>query len=169
MHTPIATLEEFYAHALAIEHEAAHRYAEFAEHFGDRGEEMLAGLCRNLAALELEHYQQLASGCTHLTLPAIDDRAYHWLDRGSPEAPARDLVFRIATPRQLLEVALAAEWRAHEFFAWIARSAPQAPVREIAAIMAAEETEHVKWVRDALDYHLTTTAKRSAPAATDPH
>jgi rubrerythrin len=164
MHAPIATLEEFYAHALAIEHEAANRYAEFAEHFGDRGEEMLAGLCRNLAALELEHYRQLASGCAHLLLPDIDGGEYRWLDRGSPEAPGRDLVFLIATPRQLLEIALAAEWRAHEFFAWIARTSPQASVREIAAIMAAEETEHVRWVREALDYHLTTDREaRRAP------
>ena len=31
----IATVEEFYAHALAIEREAAQRYAEFEAHFAE--------------------------------------------------------------------------------------------------------------------------------------
>jgi rubrerythrin len=150
---PIATVEEFYAHALAIEREAAERYSEFAQHFEDRGEEALAGLCRNLAHLELEHYHDLLASCSSLTLPAIAAGDYRWLDEESPEAPARELVFRIATPHNLLEVALRAECRAREFFVRIARTAPLKAVRELAGVMAAEEMEHVAWVRQALEYH----------------
>lgn len=156
MPVPIATVEEFYAHALAIEREAAERYGEFAACFEDRGEAVLAGLCRNLASLEREHFEELTAACVDLALPAIAAADYRWLEGASPEAPARELLFRIATPRHLLEVALAAEWRAHEFFYWIARDAPSKAVRELASVMAAEEAEHVKWVRGALDYHVTT-------------
>lgn len=158
MPAPIKTVEEFYAHALAIEREAAQRYEEFTRYFENRGEDTLAGLCRNLAGMERSHFEELASACMGLKLPAIAESGYHWLEGDSPEAPARDMLYRIATPRNLLEIALAAEWRAREFFVGVARSSASVTVRELASVMAAEEAEHVKWVRQALEYHSTTGA-----------
>ena len=149
----IATVEEFYAHALAIEREAADRYAEFEAYFTERGEEVIAGLCRNLATAEREHFEELARACWNLTIPAIDAANYRWLDAASPEAPARELLYRVASPRQLLEIALVAELRARAFFVWVARTAPLHSVKELASVMAAEELEHVARVRQALDYH----------------
>ena len=156
MPAPITTVEEFYAHALAIEREAADRYAEFTEYFADRGEEALADLCRNLASLERGHFDELAAACATLTLPAIARGQYRWLEAEAPEAAARELLYRVANPRQLLEIALGAEWRAREFFVWIVRTAPTNPVRELASVMAAEETEDVQWVRKALEYRDAT-------------
>ena len=155
---PVSTVEEFYAHALAIEREAAQRYQEFTAYFEDRGEEALAGLCRNLASMEKSHFDELAASCGSLELPAVAEGRYRWLEGDSPEAPAREMLYRIAQPRHLLEIALAAEWRAREFFVGIARTSPSQAVRELASVMAAEETEHVKWVREALEYHVTTGA-----------
>jgi rubrerythrin len=149
----IATVEEFYAHALAIEREAAERYAEFEEHFAGRGEDVLSGLCRNLASAEREHFEELSGACGNLTLPAIAAGDYRWRDADSPEATARELLYRVATARQLLEIALAAELRARAFFVWVARTAPSHGVQELASIMAAEELEHVRWVLQALEYH----------------
>jgi rubrerythrin len=149
MSHPIESVEEFYAHALAIEREAADRYVEFAEWFGTRNDE-IATLCRRLATLEQEHFNDLAEACARLELPEIADGDYHWLEKGSPEAPARELFYRLATPRQLLEVALAAEKRAHGYFVWAARTARDRPIRELASVMAAEEHEHIAWVKDAL-------------------
>src|SRR5919205_63888 len=48
MPAPIATVEQFYAHALAIEREAADRYEEYAVHFADLGDDALERLCSNL-------------------------------------------------------------------------------------------------------------------------
>ena len=156
MQPHIATVEEFYAHALAIEREAAERYEEFAAHFEERGEEAIAGLCRNLANAERGHFDDLATCCASLDLPAIPAGAYRWMEGDSPEAPARMMMPRIASTRNLLEIALAAEWRAHEFFVSIARTSPVLAVRQLASVMAAEETEHVRWVRQALEYHVGT-------------
>ena len=155
---PVETIEEFYAHALAIEREAAERYGEFTAYFEDRGEDALAGLCGNLAAMEQAHFEELVTACGALTLPPIAEGRYRWMEGGSPEAPARAMLYRIAQPRHLLEIALAAEWRAREFFVGIARTSPSIAVRELASVMAAEETEHVKWVRQALEYHVTSGA-----------
>ena len=158
MAAPIRTIEEFYAHALAIEREAAQRYEEFAEHFEERDEDVLAALCGKLAQMERSHYEELMLSCMNLDLPIVAAGRYRWLEGDSPEAPAREMLYRIATPRNLLEIALAAEWRAREFFVGIARTAPSVSVREMASVMAAEEAEHVKWVRQALEYHVATGA-----------
>jgi rubrerythrin len=158
MHPPIQTIEEFYANALAIEREAAQRYEEFSQHFEDHGEDALAGLCSNLADMERKHFEELATSSLSMNLPSVPNGRYGWLEGDSPEAPAREMLYRIAQPRHLLEIALAAEWRAHEFFVGIARTSPSTAVRELAAVMAAEETEHVQWVRKALEYHVATGA-----------
>jgi rubrerythrin len=152
MPKPIDTVAEFYAHAIAIEREAMERYAEFAGYYADRGEEVLSGLCHNLAGLERGHLEQLLLACAHLQLPAIASTDYQWLESGPPEAMAREFFYRVANPRQLLEVALDAESRAVAFFEWARRTTGDAAVRELAREMAAEERQHVRWVRSALDY-----------------
>jgi rubrerythrin len=154
MPRPIATVEEFYAHALAIEREAAERYAEFAAWFDERGQAVLAGLCGNLAGFERDHYRELVRGCEHLELPAIDVADYLWLEGVPPESAERELFYSAAQPRHLLEIALEAEMRAHGFFVWVARTSGSKAVRELAAIMAAEEAEHIAWVRDAIEYRV---------------
>jgi rubrerythrin len=158
MSAPIKTVEEFYAHALAIEREAAQRYGEFTDYFEARGEDTIAGLCRNLAHMERGHFEELKAACKGLKLPDVAEARYGWLEGDSPEATAREMLYRIANPRNLLEIALAAEWRAREFFVGVTRSTASLAVRELAAVMAAEEAEHVKWVRQALEYHAATGA-----------
>jgi rubrerythrin len=152
MRCPIATVEEFYAHAIAIEREAAERYTEFEAYFTDHGQDVLAGLCHNLAVLERSHLAALIQASQGLTLPAIPAGGYRWLEAGSPEAAARELFYRVASERQLMEIALHAEKKAQRFFEWIAANAPDEAVRALAREMAREEEEHVRWVRSAIDY-----------------
>lgn len=158
MPVPIATVEEFYAHALAIEREAAERYEEFAAYFNSRGDDVLEGLCRSLARLEREHYAELALASSRFTLPAISAGDHRWLEGASPEAAAREALYRIANPRQLLEIALAAECHARDFFLYIAATASSMQVRQLANDLALEELEHVSWVRQALEYRTTGEA-----------
>ena len=152
----IGSIEEFYAHALAIEHEAAERYREFHGWFEDRGEDILAGLCAAIGQTEEDHYRALADGCRGLQLPALSQAEHLWLEADSPEAPARELFYRVAEPRHLLEIALQGERNALEFFQGIERTTPDAKVRSAAHEMALEEEAHVLWVRNALEYHVAT-------------
>ena len=85
MQTPIRTIEEFYANALAIEREAAQRYEEFAAHFEDHGEDTLAGLCGHLADMERKHFEELATTSLAMNLPRIPEGRYRWLDGASPK------------------------------------------------------------------------------------
>jgi len=150
---PVRTIEEFYAHALAIEREACERYTELHAWFRERGEEVLAGLCRNLSEAEGAHFAELEAACRKLELPVIDAADYQWIEGESPEAPRREVLRRVAKPRQLLLIALAAERGAAAFFEWVAATSPDPRVRALAHELAAEEEHHVSWVRDALEYH----------------
>ena len=152
MRRPINGVEEFYAHALAIEREAMERYAEFEEWFRDKGEEVLAGLCANLSQMEAGHLRELECASRGLTLPAIGAGEHRWLE-GSPEAPARELFHRGAEPRHLLQIALQAELNALSFFEWVARDTTDPSVRALAEDLAAEVRQHARWATLALEYH----------------
>jgi rubrerythrin len=149
---PIQTLEEFLAHGIAIEREAAERYREFERHFADVDEHVLSGLCRNLADHEGEHLDEMIDRSHGLTLPAIAAEDYSWLEGASPEAPARELFYAVSSSRDLLLLALRAEAGAQFFFAWVARTTPDPQVRQLAREMAREEAQHVRWIEQAMEY-----------------
>lgn len=150
-------IEEFYAAAIAIERDAAERYREFALYYGERGEEVLAGLCGNLARLEGEHLARLLQASAHLRIPEIPPGGFAWPAGEAPETAAREALYGIRNPRQVLEVALHDEQRAADFFRWAAASARDEAVRSLAREMAAEEEQHVRWLRHALEYRTFTT------------
>lgn len=133
--------KDLYAHALAMEKEAAERYAEFASRMADEGNDEVAAVFSRLARQEGEHCRALLDrdGAGERLPP----ERYRWLDAGAPEAAAHDLVFRLLTPRQALAIALDAERRAREFFTTAARVATDPQARALARRLAAEEDEHI--------------------------
>jgi rubrerythrin len=134
---------ELYAHAIAIEREAAARYGELAVRMDDEGREDLARLFDLLAREEAEHLEALERRTEGLALPEITDERYRWLDAGAPETAARELVYRLMTPRQALAIALRAEQRAQAFFEYVYWTSADSALRALAKEMAAEEREHV--------------------------
>ena len=147
----IRSAAELYAHAIAIEREAAERYSEFAERMDDLGNEAVAELFARLAAFEAEHLEALLRRTDGVALPQIATDEYRWLDSGAPETVARELIFRLMTPRQALEIALAAERRAQAFFEHALVTARDPALRAISKEMAAEEQEHVHLVERLLE------------------
>ncbi len=141
---PIQSPAELYAHAIAIEREAAARYAEFAQRMADEDREDLAALFSGLARAEAEHLETLRRRTEGVTLPELHGDEYRWLDAGVPETPARELVYRLMTPRQALAIALQAEQRAGAFFEHVFTTTSDPALRALAREMAAEEREHVE-------------------------
>ena len=70
----IASIAELYVHAIAIEREAAERYAELAERMRDESNEDLAELFAGLAALEKGHLDALERRTEGVALPALASR-----------------------------------------------------------------------------------------------
>ena len=159
--TFIESAPELYAHAIAIEREAAERYAEFAERMTDEGREELAEVFSLLARVEQEHLETLRARTEGIALPAIAEDRYKWLDSGAPETPARELVYRLMTPRHALAIALHAERRAQAFFDHVGWTSSDPALRALAKEMAAEEREHVdlvsKMLGDSPEATLDTT------------
>jgi rubrerythrin len=139
-----------YAHALALEREAATRYGEFSARLGDEGNDAVAGLFAQLARFEGEHAAALERECQGMALPEIAPQQYAWLDAAAPETAAHDLVFQLMTPHDALEIALAAELRAQAFFEQVLERAGDPRLRELAAGMVREEQAHAGSVREAL-------------------
>lgn len=138
----IQSAKELYVHAIAIEREAAERYAEFAGRMADEGNDEVAAVFRKLADLEAGHLEALRRRTAGIALPELETD-YKWLDTAAPEAVAHDLVFHLMTPSQALAVALDAEKRAHAFFTHVQRTAADPALRALAKEMAAEEEEHI--------------------------
>lgn len=147
---PIRSTEELLAHAIAIEREAAARYAELGERMADLGNDLVAELFLRLAKLEKEHEQELLRRAAGLRLPALARAEYAWLDDGSPERAPHDLVLKLLTPHSALQIALQAEERAAAFFEAARKQAADPALAATAAEMAAEEGVHIAWVKSAI-------------------
>lgn len=147
----IRSAPELYAHAIAIEREAAERYAEFAERMAELGNEPLAELFGQLAGFEAEHLDALLRRTEGVALPELGTDEYQWLDAGAPETVARKLIFRLMTPRRALAIALAAEKGAQAFFEHVFMTADDPALRALAQEMAAEEQGHVGMVERLLE------------------
>lgn len=148
---PIRTSAGLYAHALAMEEEAAHRYVDLALRMRDEGHPPLAELFWRLGRMEGEHYAELLRRADRerVALPPVRAGEHRWIDP-APQAAARELVFRLLTPRRALALALDAEKRARDFFYRAASLAPEAAIRERARALAAEESEHIALLLRAL-------------------
>ena len=144
------SVAEFYAHALAIEHEAAERYREFAAQMADHDKEDLAALFAKLARMEQEHAQAIEEKMGGAAPAVVRADAHRWLDRGAPETAAHEWLFRLLTPYDALRIALAGEQRARTFFERVAAETGDAALRAVALEMADEEDAHVKRVERAL-------------------
>ncbi len=142
---------ELYARAIAIEREAAERYDEFAIQMSDLGNEAVAALFARLSALETEHLHTLERRTEGTAVPDLRLDQYRWLDAGAPETAARELIYRLLTPRMALAIALDAEKRAQAFFGHVCRTAKDPALRGLAQEMAMEEAEHVAMVERMLD------------------
>jgi rubrerythrin len=142
----VQSAPELYAHAIAIEREAAERYAEFAQQMADRGNEAVAEVFSMLARLEAEHLDALQRRTEGVALPQIAAGQYQWIDAGAPETAAREWLYRLMTPRQALLIALDAERRAEAFFERVFLTCNDPALRALAREMALEESEHVAMV-----------------------
>jgi rubrerythrin len=138
----IDSVAELYAHAIAIEREAAERYGEFAERMEDEAHDDLARVFALLARLEAEHLEALERRTAGMALPPIAAGGHKWLDAGAPETAAREFLYRLMTPRYALAIALRAERHAQAFFEHVFWTSSDPALRALAREMAADEREH---------------------------
>ncbi len=146
----IGSIGALYVHALAIAQEATARYGEFAAHAADHGNDAVADLFGWLADLEADHASHLAEVAEGIVSPKLAPAEYAWLHSGPLLPEARDFIFRMLTPRQVLEIAVRAEERAKAFFDRVRAASNDAGVRELAIELGRDEDSHITWLQDTL-------------------
>jgi rubrerythrin len=134
------TLLELYAHALAVEREAAKRFAELEVYLRDAGIDYLADEIEKIGNEELEQYEALYLGTAERELPQIADWEYAWHFLGTETTRAKPP----KNAREALTLALATERRAQNFYIDVAEHATDDAVCAFAAEMATDEQRHIQ-------------------------
>jgi rubrerythrin len=150
--SPLEDLGTFLVHAVVLEDEAATRYDELADTMEVHHNDEVAALFRQMAEYSrlhlkeaTEHAMQHAGG-----LPDLKPWEFEWPGAESPESGQLESSHYLMTPHHALQLALAAELKARDFYAGVASHASSAQIRRLAAEFAAEEAGHAaaleKWL-----------------------
>jgi rubrerythrin len=135
--------------AILVEEEAQERYLVLARQVGGRYAGDAGDMFRAMAASEARHGQQLAERRLRLFGDA-------------PRSVTRDMIYQVEAPdlgaprvfmsaRQAMEIALASEQKAREFFERALEAVRDPRVREVLSELREEEVQHEAWVRVRLE------------------
>ncbi|MBK9134664.1 MAG: ferritin family protein [Betaproteobacteria bacterium] len=141
------TYEDLMAQALEMEREAVARYSELADMMEVHNNLEVAALFRKMAEVEGHHVTQILAEMGWAEDRPAPRRAGNW---GTPEAPETvpiEEMHYLMHPWHALQLALAAEERAVQFFDALARTTEVESIRRAALEMRQEEVEHVELVR----------------------
>lgn len=133
---PVRSLEDFRLPALAFEREASDRYREFGAWFSEHGFAPLGMLCARLAGRHDDDYSRIAGSGEAIAAKAVDGARRSWIRRERADSRGDEFFYRVATARQLIEIALAEETAAIEGFDHAARELP-GPTQGLAAALGA--------------------------------
>ena len=140
------SIEAFMAQALAMEREAAQRYAELADTMEMHNNREVAVLFRKMSVIEGKHAEQIKAEMGWTEDPPVPNAPAWQGFEAAETVPTEDLHY-LMTPYHALQLALAAEQRAESFFAHLASIASTEPVRKAALELQAEEHEHVELIQ----------------------
>jgi rubrerythrin len=158
------TIEALMAQALTMEREAVARYTELAEMMETHNNTEVAALFRKMAEYEGHHVTQILADMGWAADSFAPREAGAWTAAEPPESVPVDEMHYLMHPWHALQLALAAEERAVDFFATMARDAASDDIRRAAEQMRDEEIEHVALVND----WLAKVPKPGAEWAIDP-
>jgi len=134
------------AHALALEEEAAERYAELAGAMETHNNPDAAELFSRMAGIEQMHVIEIRKQIDQRELTDLPFADYRWIGAEGPETTDYAELHYLMTPHQALSLALINEKRAHEYYRDIAEHSSSPEVVKLARDLAEEEREHVAWV-----------------------
>ena len=139
--------EDLMDQALQMEREAVARYGELADMMEVHNNVEVAALFRKMAEIEGHHVVQILAEMGWAEDRPATRTAGAWLTGESPESVPIEEMHYLMHPWHALQLALAAEQRAVDFFDALARTTEVDSIRRAAEEMRAEEVEHVELVR----------------------
>lgn len=147
------TLNEFLAHAVAMEEEAAERYLELADMMEAHDNLDVAKVFRDMNHYSILHRDSIRERAGSIELPKLKSWQYRWTS--PPEVGDEDGFDYMMTPHNALEYARENEARAMAFYQAAADGAEDAEMKKLAGEFAEEEQEHT----EALDSWLEMTPR----------
>ncbi|MDF2766621.1 MAG: rubrerythrin family protein [Rhodospirillales bacterium] len=145
---PVSSIEELFAIAHAMEHEAASRYAELALRMRGEGNAQLADVFDRLAADERGHLDSVVHWSERESGRVPDPARVQWdISHTFDDEGAGTTAPSLLTAYRALSMAVRNEERAFAFWSYVAAHARSADVRRAAETMAHEELEHVATLR----------------------
>lgn len=155
------TAAQFYAHALAIEREAARRYWEFSHQLLLCRKNIIAGVLVELARRECEQLDALECDTARMTLPPLAPSEHRWHGVEGPDGTGWLVERCLRNPEHALEIALENERRAKAFYERVTPSLVDPEARRIAAERAREKREHIAFIENALQPGIAMDEGRS--------
>jgi rubrerythrin len=144
----VKSMEELFAIAAAMEHEAATRYAEIAERMRQEGDPALAEVFERLSADEQGHLDSVVNWSEKTKGQTPDPARIRWQvpetfdDEGAAAAHPR-----LLSAYRALSMAVRNEERAFAFWSYVVAHAETSEIRQAAETMAHEELGHVATLR----------------------
>ena len=152
------TVEEFLAHTIQLESEAALRFGQLADAMLTVGNQEVSRLFRRLADYSLLHLGDARARAGFRTLPTMTAGDYRWPDIESPEAAAIWAADPFIGIEQALQVALDAESAGLDFYAEVLESTDDSEIRVLAREFVEEEAQHVAELQRWMKLHMSGQA-----------
>jgi rubrerythrin len=132
-------MQELYAHALVVEREATKRFAELERYMRDAGMDHIADEFESIGKEEREQYELLAIGTAGRDMPQLSPWEYapHFL------GPQANVVRAPNSVREALQLAIASERSAQNFYVDVAEHTSDDSMCAFAAEMAVDEGRHI--------------------------
>jgi rubrerythrin len=145
------SVEEFLAHAIELEREAALRFGQLADAMATAGNREVGRLFRRLSEYSLLHLADARARAGFRTLPAMKSMDYRWPDIESPEAAAIWAADPLLGREAALEVALDAERAGLAYYSEVLERTTDPEIRAFAREFSEEEAQHVaelqRWIQ----------------------
>jgi rubrerythrin len=148
----VTSVADLFAAAYRIEADAAERYDLLAGQMESHNNAELAAVFRDLARAEGIHRDEIVRLAGGIDVAARAE-TLKWAHGESPEEADLAGAHYLMTPWHALQLALAAEQRALDFFAAIVKTAKDPTVKKMAEEFVEEEAEHVNLVHRLLRRH----------------
>ena len=147
----ISDLDTFLAYSIAMEEEAADRHDELADMMEVHNNPAVARTFRQLAHYSRLHAQEVRDHAKGRELPVIAPWDFAWETMEGPETTDIGEVDYLMNTARALQIAMANERRAQEFYADLGRHGAVAEIRAMASEFAEEEEGHLRllesWVQ----------------------
>jgi rubrerythrin len=137
------SVEEFLAHAIKLEQEAASRFGQLADAMEASGNREVGKLFRRLSHASRLHLAEARARAGFREIPQMEAGDYVWPDMESPETAAIWATDPLIGREQALEIALAAETAGLDYYKDILHNTDDPEIKVLARQFIEEETGHV--------------------------